>query len=113
MRRGVHDFGGKGDLASLLGQPTMNEPITKAAGFHYVAGVSHRDDGRVAETFLNANKGGTALDHAASDSAVVASIALQHGLDAETLRRALMRKGSGGASGPLGVLLDLLAGEGA
>ena len=37
------------------------------------------------------------------------SIALQHGVDADTLRHALMRNGNGVASGPLGTLLDLLA----
>ena len=85
----------------------------EAGGFRYVAGVGRYDDGRLAEIFLNADKAGTAIDDAARDSAVVASIALQHGVEADTLRRALMRNGSGIASGPLGVLLDLLAGDGA
>jgi hypothetical protein len=81
----------------------------EAGGFRYVAGVGHYHDGRLAEIFLTAEKGGTAIDDAARDSAVVASIALQHGVDADTLRHALMRNGSGVASGPLGTLLDLLA----
>jgi hypothetical protein len=81
----------------------------EAGCFQYVAGVGHFDDGRLGEIFLTAKKGGTAIDDAARDSAVVASIALQHGVDAETLRRAMMRNGSGVASGPLGVLLDLIA----
>jgi transposase-like protein len=75
-----------------------------------VAGVGHYDDGRLAEIFLNAEKGGAAIDDAARDS-VVASIALQHGVDPDMLRRALMRNGNGAASGPLGTLLDLLAEE--
>jgi hypothetical protein len=109
----------------------MNDPATKpyrrrlpnrrehvllnieAGGFRYVADVGRYGDGRLAEIFLNADRGSTAIDDAARDSAVVASIALQHGVDADTLRRALMRNGSGVASGPLGVLLDLLAGESA
>ena len=81
----------------------------EAGGFCYVAGVGRYDDGRLAEIFLNADKGGTAIDDAARDSAVVASIALQHGVAPGMLRHALMRNGSGAASGPLGVLLDLLA----
>ena len=81
----------------------------EAGGFRYVAGVGHYDDGRLAEIFLNAEKGGSPLDDAARDSAVVASIALQHGVDPDMLRRALMRNGNGAASGPLGTLLDLLA----
>ncbi len=83
----------------------------EAGGFRYVAGVGHYDDGGLAEIFLNAEKGGTAIDTAARDSAVVASIALQHGVGIETIRHALMRNGSGIASGPLGTLLDLLASE--
>jgi hypothetical protein len=81
----------------------------EAGGFRYVAGVGHYSDGRLAEIFLTADKGGTAIDDAARDSAVVASLALQHGVDPDTLRRALMRSGNGVASGPLGTLLDLLA----
>ena len=81
----------------------------EAGGFRYVAGVGHYQDGRLAEIFLTAAKGGTAIDDAARDSAVVASIALQDGVDADTLRHALMRNSNGVASGPLGTLLDLLA----
>ena len=81
----------------------------EAGGFRYVAGVGHYQDGRLAEIFLTAEKGGTAIDDAARNSAVVASIALQHGVDADTLRHALMRSSNGVASGPLGTLLDLLA----
>ena len=82
-----------------------------AGGFRYIAGIGHYDDGRLAEIFLNAEKGGTATDDAARDSVVVASIALQHGVDPDTLRHALMRKSDGTASGPLGALLDLIAGQ--
>jgi hypothetical protein len=83
----------------------------EAGGFRYVAGVGHYDDHRLAEIFLNSEKGGAAIDDAARDSAVVASIALQHGVDSNTPRHALMRNSTGTASGPLGVLLDLLAAE--
>lgn len=78
-------------------------------GFTYTAGLGHFDDGRLAEIFLNADKGGTAIETAARDSAVVASLALQHGVPPDTIRHALARNGNGEASGPLGTLLDLLA----
>ncbi len=48
---------------------------------------------------------------AARDSAITASIALQHGVPIESLRHALMRDSRGKPSGPLGVVLDLLAQE--
>jgi hypothetical protein len=67
--------------------------------------------GKLAEIFLSNSKAGSTLDAAARDSAVLCSLALQHGADIETLRRALMRDSQGAASGPLGVALDLLAQE--
>jgi len=80
-------------------------------GFHYVATVSRFDDGRPAEIFLGNGKCGSTTDTAARDSAVVASIALQHGVPLETMRRDLLRDGQGRPSGPLGAALDLLAEE--
>ena len=65
-------------------------------------------DGRLAEIFLSNNKAGSDSDTAAKDSAVVCSLALQHGVSAETIRRALMRDSQGRPNGPLGVALDLI-----
>jgi hypothetical protein len=87
--------------------------FTTADGFHYTAGLGYFPDGRLAEVFLNADKVGTPLQSTAQDSAVIASIALQAGVPAETIRHALTRNGNGQASGPLGTLLDLLQDEGA
>src|ERR1700691_5819790 len=83
----------------------------EADGFRYTAGLGFFEDGRLAEVFLNSGKIGTAIETAARDSAVVASIALQHGVSPHTIRHALTRNGNGEASGPLGTLLDLLASE--
>ena len=85
--------------------------FTTADGFTYTAGLGFFNDGRLAEIFLNAEKVGTAIETAARDSAVVASLALQHGVPPDTIRHALTRNGNGEASGPLGMLLDLLAAE--
>lgn len=49
---------------------------------------------------------------AAKDSAVVASIALQHGVPVDTIRKALLRDSQGKASSPLGCALDAIAGWG-
>ena len=80
-------------------------------GMAYVATVSRFDDGRLAEIFLTNHKVGSAAETAARDSAVVASIAMQHGVDVDTLRRALLRDAHGQPSGPLGVALDLIFGQ--
>jgi|SRR5579862_3751216 len=85
--------------------------FTTSDGFRYTAGLGYFEDGRLAEIFLNAEKIGTAIETAARDSAVVASLALQHGVPPDTIRHALTRNGNGEASGPLGTLLDLLASE--
>lgn len=47
----------------------------------------------------------------ASDAAIVASLALQFGCPAETLRETHCRDARGNATGPLGIALDLLAVE--
>ena len=80
-------------------------------GMPFTATISRFPDGSLAEIFLTNHKTGSHADTAARDSAVVASIALQFGADLETLRRALLRDSQGRASGPLGVALDLIAGE--
>jgi hypothetical protein len=77
-------------------------------GLRYIATVSYFTDGSLAEIFLNNAKAGSHSDSAAKDSAVVASIALQHGVPLQTIRHALLRDARGQASSPLGVALDLL-----
>jgi|SRR5215831_5921443 len=79
-------------------------------GLHYTASISRFSDGRLAEIFLSNAKAGSHSDSAAKDTAVVASIALQHGVPLDTLRKSLMRDSHGRASSPLGVALDIIAG---
>jgi hypothetical protein len=75
----------------------------------YVATVSFFPDGRLAEIFLGNAKAGSHSDSAAKDSAVVCSIALQHGVSVDVSRHALLRDARGVASSSLGVALDLIA----
>jgi hypothetical protein len=82
----------------------------ECAGLTYQATISHFGDGRLGEIFISSNKTGSAADTAARDAAIVCSLALQHGTDVETIRRALCRDARGNASGPLGAVLDLLGG---
>jgi hypothetical protein len=84
----------------------------EALGLHFHATVGRYDDGRLAEIFLTNHKAGSMAGVLASNSAVLCSIALQHGVPLETLRHALMRDSRGKPSGPLGVVLDRLAAEG-
>jgi hypothetical protein len=80
-------------------------------GFNFIATVSRFHDGRIAEIFLTNGKCGSDNDVSACDAAVVCSIALQFGAPLDVIRKALMQDSQGRPSGPLAVVLDLLAGE--
>ncbi len=69
-------------------------------GRQYHATATRYADGRLAEIFLDVGKAGSTVQQHAEACAVLASIALQHGVDAETLRHAV-------AGGPLAAALEL------
>lgn len=81
-------------------------------GLHYVATVSRFADGTLAEIFLSNSKAGSHSDTTAKDSAVVCSLALQHGVPVETIRRALLKDARGNPQSPLAAALDAIAGSG-
>jgi hypothetical protein len=78
-------------------------------GLRYCATVSRFVDGRVGEIFVRNHKVGSQSDAIATDAAVAASLALQHGCSLDMLRGALLRDMRGKAATPLGVALDLVA----
>ncbi len=65
-------------------------------------------DGRVAEVFLLLGKPGDQLYSMAQDTAVSASLALQHGVPLQTLLAALSQELDGRMRGPLGQFLQLI-----
>jgi hypothetical protein len=82
------------------------------AGFRFTAGLGRYDDGKLGEIFLNVDgKVGTAVETGARDAAIVASLALQHGVTPEMIRHAVLRNSDDGPAGPLGAVLDLIAAE--
>ena len=81
--------------------------------FIYVATISFFPDGRLAEIFLGNGRAGSTADSIVKDSAVVCSLALQHGVPLEVIRRALLRDALGRASTPLGRALDIVLDGGA
>jgi hypothetical protein len=80
-------------------------------GLRFTASASRFDNGELGEVFLSSNKATSAASILASDAAIMASLALQFGCPADTLRRALCRDARGNASSPLGEALDLLASD--
>jgi hypothetical protein len=67
----------------------------------YRATASHFDDGGLAEIFLDTDKAGTPLQLNAETAAILASLCLQHGVDAETIRHSI--------NGPIAIALDHFA----
>ena len=78
-------------------------------GLRFTATVSRFADGRIGELFLDNHKAGSAIGTLVRDAAIIFSFAVQHGADADAIRRAVCRDGNGSALGPLGAALDLLA----
>ena len=70
---------------------------------HYTATFSRFPDGRVAEVFLDTGKPNTAIQTHASDSAVLVSLLLQHGVSLDAIRHSI--------SGPIRHALELLAAD--
>jgi len=75
----------------------------------YIATVSYfPGSDRIAEFFLGNGRAGSDVDAAAEDSAIICSIALQHNVPIETIRKALLRDPRGNPASPLAAALDLL-----
>jgi hypothetical protein len=84
----------------------------QVAGLKYTATVSYfPGTNELAEIFLTNHRANSDAGAAACDSAVVCSIALQHGVPLEVIRKSLMRDSRGRARTPLGAALDLIAAD--
>jgi hypothetical protein len=77
----------------------------QANKLRYVCTIGRFVNGRLAEIFLRNDKAGSHADACARDSAVICSIALQHGVPVAVLARALMPDSRGRPETPVGVAL--------
>jgi hypothetical protein len=80
----------------------------EAMKLRFSVSASRYPDGRLAEVFMDNHKGGSDVGTLVRDSAIILSFALQHGADANAIRRALCRDSQGRPLGPMAVALDLL-----
>ena len=86
-------------------------------GERYDVTIGHYEDGRAGEVFINrilsktSAKVGTLLDGVCRDSAILMSLAIQHGTDLATLRHAITRDEDGTPSTIVGAVVDYLAKE--
>lgn len=91
------------------------ENITYVGGYgREMAGTSFDPHvtGRITEVWCNAGKVGSGLEALANDAAILASLGLQYGIPIDVMRAAITRNSDKTAAGPIGVLLDVIAGEG-
>jgi len=78
----------------------------KLNGTVFVITVGCYPSGEIAEVFVSGPKAGSELDAVARDSAVLLSIALQHGVPLDVIRHALTREGNGAPSTVIGAVVD-------
>jgi hypothetical protein len=85
----------------------------ESMNMRFTASVSRHPDGQLGEIFIDNHKAGSAIGTLVRDMAIVFSFAVQHGADADAIRRALCHDAQGRALGPLGAVLDLIVNEAA
>lgn len=96
----------------LLDPRRENETAKFTFGDHkWFATVGRFSNGDLGEIFLSTAKSGELLRNMANDAAIAASLALQFGCPAETLRDALSRDSRDAPASPLCAALDLLTRE--
>jgi hypothetical protein len=83
----------------------------EVAGLRYKVTIGFFTDGAPAEVFLSNHRAGNASDIAARDAGILVSLCLQHNCAVETIARALSRNSDGSASGVVGAVLDIIAGD--
>lgn len=83
----------------------------ESMNMQFTASISRYPDGRIGELFIDNHKAGSDIGTLVRDAAIIFSFAVQHGADAEAIRRALCRDSEGQPLGPLGAVLDLIAEE--
>jgi hypothetical protein len=76
----------------------------------YMVDVGRYGHGPIGEIFMDACKTGSFIQVYGRDSAILLSLLLQYGCPIDDIRHALTRNPNGSAAGPVGALLDLLAG---
>jgi streptomycin 6-kinase len=76
----------------------------------FTATIGRYRDGRIGELFINSHKSSGDLEALARDAAIIVSIALQHGADLGTIRRALTRDGNDDPATLIGAALDAIDG---
>jgi len=76
----------------------------------HTVSVGYYDDGRIGELFITGGKSGEQVQTIARDGAIMASLALQHGVTIDTMHHAITRNSQDEPQSVLGVVVDGLRG---
>lgn len=97
---------GRNRLPDLRAQETVD---LEHDGQGYTLSLGYYDDGRPGEAFVQAHQRGTPIEAAARDSAILISLAMQHGLPLDEIRHGLTRDGRGAPASIIGAVVDAVA----
>jgi hypothetical protein len=70
--------------------------------------VGRYNDGTLGEVFISGAKAGSEMDAITRDSAILLSLAMQYGVDLDTIKHALTREPSGSPMTIVGAVVDKL-----
>lgn len=74
----------------------------------FTISVGRYRDHRIGEVFISGGKTGSDFEAIARDGAILLSLALQHGVPLELIKRAITREGNGEPSTIVGAVVDRL-----
>ena len=86
----------------------QDRDYTANLGYYPNERGTYEPSGPLAEVFITSGKVGSDLSIATTELSVVTSLALQHGVSLEALRKSLPQTDTGVAEGALGALIDLI-----
>lgn len=82
--------------------------LTMDAHSQFDVTVGFYPDGRIGEVFINGGKSGSAVEAIARDSAVLLSLALQHGVPIDVMKGAITRERNNWPMTIIGAVIDKL-----
>ena len=78
---------------------------------NFTVTIGRYPDGTLGEVFIDSRKTGGDVEAIARDAAVLASLALQHGVGIEIIRHAVTRCGDGSPASILGAVVDCISAD--
>jgi len=100
------------NVRNSLPQRRHSETFTMVHGNHrtpFDITVGYYENGMVGEVFISGAQSGSEMEAITRDGAIVLSLALQHGVPIETLKRAITRNRENKPDTVIGAVIDRIA----